>query len=90
MIDLGAALPTALSRLKKLPDGAELELLTFKHDRGVALRKVGAAFQVREFGYRDETCTEDADGLRKRLKAILKREFPRSNKVHVRERRPEG
>ncbi|MGE4423715.1 MAG: hypothetical protein AB7D39_15580 [Pseudodesulfovibrio sp.] len=87
MIDLGAALPTALSRLRKLPDGAVLELLTFKRDRGVAVRKVGAGFEVREFGYLDETSTEDAAGLRKRLKAILKREFPRSNKVHVRERR---
>ena len=86
MIDLGSALPTALSRLKKLPDGAVLELLTFKRDRGVAVRKTGDVFEVREFGFRDETCTEDAAGLKKRLKTILKREFPRSNKVHVRER----
>ncbi|XXJ21026.1 hypothetical protein ACR42D_16095 [Desulfovibrio caledoniensis] len=88
MIDLGAALPTALSRLDKLPDGAVLELLTFKRDRGVAVRKVGAGFEIREFGFRDETHAEDGPGLKKRLKAILKREFPRSNKVHVRERRP--
>jgi hypothetical protein len=87
MIDLGAALPTTLSRLKKLPDGAVLELLTFKRDRGVAVRKTGELFEVKEFGYRDETATEDAAGLKKRLKAILKREFPRSNKVHVLERR---
>jgi hypothetical protein len=87
MIDLGAALPAALSRLKRLPDGAVLELLTFKRDRGVAVRKVGAGFEVREFGYRDETAAEDAAGLKKRLRAILRREFPRSNKVHLRERR---
>jgi hypothetical protein len=87
MIDLGAALPTALSRLKKLPDGAVLELLTYKRDRGVAVRRAGGLFEVREFGYRDETFDEDAAGLKKRLKAILRREFPRSNKVHLRERR---
>ena len=86
MIDLGSALPTALSRLKKLSDGAVLELLTFKRDRGVAVRKTGPLFEVREFGFRDETCTENLAGLKKRLKTILKREFPRSNKVHVRER----
>ncbi|EGB14838.1 hypothetical protein DND132_1631 [Pseudodesulfovibrio mercurii] len=83
MIDLGAALPTALSRLKTLPDGAVLTLLTFKRDRGVAVRRVDDGFEVREFGYRDETVLEDADGLRKRLKGALKREFPRSNKVHL-------
>jgi len=86
MIDLGAALPTALSRLKKLPDGATLELLTFKRDRGVAVRITCDLFEVCEFGYRDETNTEGGAGLKKRLKTILKREFPRSNKIHVRER----
>lgn len=87
MIDLGSALSTALSRLKRLPDGAVLTLLTFKRDRGVAVRKTGGAFEVREFGYRDETATEDAAGLKKRLKGVLRREFPRSNKVHLLEDR---
>jgi len=86
VIDIGAALPTALSRLKKLPDGATLELLTFKRDRGAAVRRTGAVYEVREFGYRNENSVEDARGLKKRLKTILKREFPRSNKVRLRER----
>lgn len=87
MIDLGSALPTLLSRLKRLPDGAVLTLLTFKRDRGVAVRKNGGGFEIREFGYRNETVEEDAAGLKKRLKAVLKREFPRSNKVHLLEDR---
>jgi hypothetical protein len=87
MIDFGAALPTALSRLKKLPEGGVLELLTFKRDRGVAVRRTEGRFEVREFGFRDEIAYEDEAGLKKRLKTVLKREFPRSNKVHVRERR---
>lgn len=85
MIDLGAAIPTALARLAKLPEGATLELLTFKRDRGVALRRIGGRIEIREFGFRDETTLVDAGGLKKHLRTVLKREFPRSNKVHLRE-----
>ncbi|WP_272699318.1 hypothetical protein [Desulfovibrio sp. Fe33] len=85
MIDMGSALATALARLKKLPDGGTLELLTFKRDRGVSVRRTGDAYEIREFGYLDETSATTAKDLKKRLKTILKREFPRSNKVHLRE-----
>lgn len=88
MIDLKAAIPTALSRLRKLERGAVLELLTCKRDRGVAIRRTGDdAFEVREFGYRTGTVTADLKGMKKLLRTLLKREFPRSKKIHVREHR---
>jgi len=90
MIDMGAALATTLARLKKLPDNGTLELLTFKRDRGVLVRRTGDGFEVREFGYREEISDVSAKDLKKRLKTILKREFPRSNKVHLREGREEA
>lgn len=86
MIDLGSALSAALDRLKRLPVGGVVELLTFKRDRGAAILRVdNDVFEVREFGFRDETARADLKGVRKLLKTVLKREFPRSNKVHLRE-----
>lgn len=86
MIDLGAALPATLDRLKRLPLGGFVELLTFKRDRGVEILRVGEdTFEVREFGFCDETSRTGLRDVRKRLKTVLKREFPRSNKVHLRE-----
>ncbi|AMK10681.1 MAG: hypothetical protein AB7E51_15505 [Pseudodesulfovibrio sp.] len=86
MIDLGSALPSALNRLKRLEVGGFVELLTFKRDRGVEILRTGEdRFEVREFGYRDETVQAGQKDLRRLLKTVLKREFPRSNKVHLRE-----
>lgn len=85
MIDINTAVPTVLSRLRKLPEDATLELLTFKRDRGVRIQRHGDAYAVTEFGFRDETASVDLKSLKKLLKTIVKREFPRSNKAHLRE-----
>ena len=86
MIDINAAIPAVMARLKQLPAGATLELLTFKRDRGVRIAKVADnEFSTTEFGYRDETADTDLKGLKKLLKTVVKREFPRSNKAHLRE-----
>lgn len=86
MIDINAAVPTVLSRLRKLPEDATLELLTFKRDRGVRITRIGDdLFSVVEFGYRNETVRADSKSLKKYLKTVVKREFPRSNKAHLRE-----
>ena len=84
MIDIAGAVLNTLSRLKKLPVGQGLELLTFKRDRGLRIRRTGEdRFAATEFGFRDETVETDLKGMRRVLKSILKREFPRSNKVRV-------
>ncbi|MBG0789467.1 MAG: hypothetical protein H0S80_03100 [Desulfovibrionaceae bacterium] len=85
MIDIAGAVPAILSRLKKLPAGRGLELLTFKRDRGLRVVKTGEdAFTATEFGFRAETVRADLKGMKRVLKTVLKREFPRSNKVRVR------
>lgn len=84
MIDIGGAIPNILTRLKKLPVGEGLELLTFKRDRGLRIRRTGEdAFTATEFGFHAETYEVDLKAMKKLLKAVLKREFPRSNKVRV-------
>ena len=84
MIDKANAIPTILTRLKKLPVGSGIDLRTFKRDRSVIIRRNGNdLFSVTENGFRTETFTTDIKGMRKLLKTLLKREFPRSNKIRV-------
>lgn len=84
MIDKAGAIPTILTRLKKLPTGRGLDLRTYKRDRSVIIRRTGDdAFTVAEDGFRTETFTTNFKGMKKLLKTLLKREFPRSNKIRV-------
>ena len=84
MIDISGAVPNILTRLKKLPVGQGLELLTFKRDRGVRILRAGEdQFSVTEFGFHAETVRADLKGMKRIIKTVLKREFPRSNKVRI-------
>lgn len=84
MIDIGGALPELLTRLKKLEPGNTLEMLTFKRDRGARITKHAAdRFTVEEFGFAQSELETNQKSLKKVLKTILKREFPRSNKIRV-------
>lgn len=84
MIDIAGAVPNILSRLRKLPVGHGLELLTFKRDRGLRVRRIGEdRFTATEFGYQAGTVQADLKSMRRVLKTVLKREFPRSNKMRV-------
>lgn len=85
MIDIAGAVPAILSRLKKLPTGGGLELLTFKRDRGLRIVRLGRdRFEAAEFGFRADTVRADLKSMKRVLRTVLKREFPRSNKVRVR------
>jgi len=84
MIDKANAIPAILSRLKKLPIGGGIDLRTFKRDRSVVIRRdEDDSFTITENGFRSETFASDIKGMRKLLKTLLKREFPRSNKIRV-------
>ena len=91
MINISGAIPNVLTRLGKLPVGQGLELLTFKRDRGVRILRVGEdLFSATEFGFHTETVRADLKGMKRVLKAVLKREFPRSNKVRILASAPVG
>lgn len=84
MIDKAGAIPTILTKLKKLSVGRGLDLRTFKRDRSVViLRTAKNHFQVKENGFEHAEFETDLNGMKKLLKTLLKREFPRSNKIRV-------
>lgn len=86
MLDIANVIPNTLTRLKKLMPGSGLELLTYKRDRSVRIVKNNDnTFIVTESGFQENTFSCDIKGMKKLLKTLLKREFPRSNKVRVQE-----
>ena len=84
MIDKAGAIPTIMTRLKQLPVGGGLDLRTYKRDRSVRIRRTADdEYSVVEDGFSRETFRTDIKGMRRLLKALLKKEFPRSNKIRV-------
>ena len=84
MLDKAAALATILGRAEKLGVGQGLDLRTYKRDRSVAVVRQGEdAFEVREDGFDQKTHVSDLKGLKRLLKKLLKREFPRSRKIRL-------
>lgn len=84
MLDKGSALATVLGRAEKLLVGQGLDLRTYKRDRSVAVVRLGAdAYEIREEGFERKTYTSDLKGLKRLLRKLLKREFPRSRKIRL-------
>lgn len=86
MLDIGAVIPAVLSRLKKMQPGQGMDLRTYKRDRSVKIvRLEGNLCEVMEDGFTQQRFETNMKGLKKLLKTLLRREFPRSNKVRVSE-----
>lgn len=84
MLDKTNAIPAIVTKLKNLSIGSGIDLRTFKRDRSVIIRRTDDdIFSVIENGFTLETFTTDIKGMKKLLKTLLKREFPRSNKIRV-------
>ena len=84
MIDKATALESVLRKLKKLPVGHCIDLRTYKRNRSLLIIHIkNGDFVVHEDGY--ETLTHEAGlkSMRKLLKTLFKREFPRSNKIRM-------
>jgi len=94
MIDKSAVIRTVLERLAKLPVGHYLDLRTYKRDRSVIIIKgEGEDLLVIEDGFYHESFMIKTGGLKGLMKKLLKKEFPRSNKVRLytmREYSPSG
>ena len=88
LIDRATAASYVMRRLAKMNVGDSLELLTWKKDRSLMLVKKGEdEFVVFERGFVDEEYRVGLGKLKKSLKMLLKREFPRSHKIRVRSHR---
>lgn len=84
MLDKSALLPALRARLNKLPLGHALDLRTYKRDRSVVIIRQGEGrWRVIEDGFEQQEFAVDDDGLKKLVKTLLKREFPRSNKIRL-------
>lgn len=85
MIDKASALGNLLGRLSDLPLGHGLDLRSYKRDRSVVFVRQGEdAYMLLELGFEEARYTDVAYAdLRKLIKTLLKREFPRSTKLRL-------
>jgi len=84
MIDKATALETMLQKLQRLPVGHCLDMRTYKRNRSVVIKKMGPdALLVVQNGFEQARFETTMGGIRKRLKTLLKIEFPRSTKIRL-------
>ncbi|MBU1247683.1 MAG: hypothetical protein KKB70_03210 [Proteobacteria bacterium] len=84
MIDRARAEILVSDRARKLPLGHSLRVESYKRDRFLQVgRKEIDTFQVVQYGFDRAEHVSDAAGLKKLLKALFKREFPRSTKLRL-------
>lgn len=88
MIDIKTVIPVVQKKLDKLDVGDRIELKTYKRDRGVTILKVtDDRLLILEDGFVKNEFEIPVEKLKKTLKLLLKKEFPRSNKVRLSERK---
>ncbi|MBF0381961.1 MAG: hypothetical protein HQL69_13140 [Magnetococcales bacterium] len=84
MIPITSVIPTVMSRIKKLPMGHGIDLRTYKRNRSVLIvRRSNDEFEVIRNGFGKEQFNATAKEIPRLLKGLLKKEFPRSNKVRL-------
>ena len=84
MIDKAKIIKSVTERLEELPLGHYLDLRTYKRNRSVIIVKEGKEeVLVIENGYFQERFGLKKEKLKKLLKTILRKEFPRSNKIRL-------
>lgn len=84
MIDKAKIIDTVCERLRKLPLGHYMDLQTYKRNRSLIIAKMDEDdLLVIENGYFKERFRVRPEKLKKLLKTLLKREFPRSQKIRL-------
>ncbi|WP_297631598.1 hypothetical protein [uncultured Clostridium sp.] len=84
MVDLSNFIDFTFIKLKRLDVNQGVSILTFKKDRKVSVMKRENCYDVIEDGFFKETFTNlDDKEVRKLLKSMVKKEFPRSNRLHL-------
>lgn len=84
MIDKTKIIDTVWERLGKLPPGHYLDLRTYKRNRTVVIVKIDEKkLLVIEDGYYKDRFWVTPGKLKKLLKTLLKKEFPRSKKIRL-------
>jgi hypothetical protein len=84
MIDKTKIVDTVVERLKRLPVSHYLDLRTYKRNRSVVIVKQAEDdMLVIEDGYFKERFRVSPEKLKRVLKALLRKEFPRSRKIRL-------
>jgi len=84
MIDKTKIIDTVCKKLEKLPLGHYLDLKTYKRNRTVIIAKIEEnRLLVIANGYFKDRFLIKPEKLKKLLKTLLKKEFPRSNKIRL-------
>lgn len=83
MVDMSNFIDITTIKLKNLEIGHGVALLTFKKDRKVTIIKETDGYTLYEDGFYKEIFPDlDNRQLKKLLKSMVRREFPRSNRLH--------
>ena len=84
LINIDSVILNTLRELKKIQSPGGIELLSYKRNRTIAmLKRQDGDFLIREEGYETEEINASDTDLAKKLKALIKKEFPRSRKVRM-------
>ena len=84
MIDKTTIIEVILDRLKKLPNGHYLDVRTYKRNRSVLIVKNNEDdILIIEDGYFQDRFHIHINKIKKTLKVLLRREFPRSHKIRI-------
>jgi hypothetical protein len=81
LVDKGRVLQETLARLVRLEEGEGLLLQPYKKDRSVYVIRRPNMYQLLEQGFARKEFTAETKKIRKLLKTLCKKEFPRSNKI---------
>ncbi|MBU1232139.1 MAG: hypothetical protein KKD01_01470 [Proteobacteria bacterium] len=84
LIKVASILADTLRILEKIDPPGGVELLSYKRNRRIAIIKRDVAeVRLQEHGYQEQELDIPLPQLAKELKAMIKREFPRSRKVRM-------
>ncbi|WP_303905207.1 hypothetical protein [Thiohalomonas denitrificans] len=84
MIEKRNAIAEVMRRAAVLPLGHALEVRSYKRDRGFMLVREGEAdYRLIEEGFEQARVCVRCEDLKRLLKTVVKREFPRSNKLRI-------
>ncbi len=84
LVNIEMAYAELIYHLKRCSVGAGMELMSYKRNRTIAVLKVNSEdFRILEKGYVVGEVAVSAVQLEKKLKKIMKREFPRSRKIRL-------
>ncbi|MEN8190795.1 MAG: hypothetical protein ABFS19_13190 [Thermodesulfobacteriota bacterium] len=83
LVDKGGLLRTVEIRLARLQVGQGLLIQPYKKDRSVWIIKREEQLEIIEDGFKRDRFLIAPSRLKKSLKTLMRREFPRSHKLHL-------